>query len=75
MPERLHRILSTSSEDIICKAHSRICYKLLNERQSLMRLAMSQLNLPARTIADRCEEVQSVHLEGAQQYHSRLMTG
>ena len=61
--------------------------KLQEESQSLMRVAMSQLNLSARTyhrilklartIADLAgsEEIQSVPLAEALQYRSTLMMG
>src|SRR5215217_7518965 len=79
-----------SSTDIICNADMRVgeirqfC-KLPEEGQSLMRAAMSQLNLSARayhrilklarTIADLAgrEEIQSVHLAEALQYRPKLM--
>jgi len=79
-----------SSTDIICNADMRVgeirqyC-KLKEEGQSLMRAAMTQLNLSARayhrilklarTIADLagCEEIQSVHLAEALQYRPKLM--
>jgi magnesium chelatase family protein len=79
-----------SSTDIICNADMRVgeirqyC-KLPEEGQSLMRAAMSQLNLSARayhrilklarTIADLagCDEIQSVHLAEALQYRPKLM--
>jgi magnesium chelatase family protein len=79
-----------SSSDIVCNADMRVgeirqfC-KLQNEGQSLMRAAMTQLNLSARayhrilklarTIADLagCEEIQSVHLAEALQYRPKLM--
>jgi magnesium chelatase family protein len=81
-----------SSTDIVCNADMRVgeirqyC-KLRAEGQSLMRAAMSQLNLSARayhrilklarTIADLagCEEIQSVHLAEALQYRPKLMMG
>ena len=59
----------------------------LSKGQSLMRAAMSQLNLSARayhrilklsrTIADLagCEEIQSVHLAEALQYRPKLTMG
>ena len=63
--------------------------KLPEDGQSLMRAAMTQLNLSARayhrtqsvklarTIADLagCEEIQSVHLAEALQYRPKLMMG
>src|SRR5687767_12208802 len=79
-----------SSTDIVCNADMRVgeirqfC-KLPEDGQSLMRTAMSQLNLSARayhrilklarTIADLagCEEIQSVHLAEALQYRPKLM--
>jgi magnesium chelatase family protein len=81
-----------SSPDIICNADMRVgeirqyC-KLQAEGQSLMRAAMTQLNLSARayhrilklarTIADLagCEEIQSAHLAEALQYRPKLMMG
>ena len=78
--------------DAICNADMRIgeirkfC-KLQEEGQSLMRSAMSQLNLSARayhrilklarTVADMagCDEIQSVHLAEALQYRPKLMLG
>ena len=59
--------------------------KLPEDGQSLMRTAMSQLNLSARayhrilklarTIADlvECDEIQTVHLAEALQYRPKLM--
>jgi hypothetical protein len=76
--------------DIICNADMRVgeirqfC-KLQDEGQSLMRAAMSQMNLSARayhrilklalTIADLAgsEEIQSLHLAEALQYRLKLM--
>src|SRR5690349_10698818 len=81
-----------SSTDIVCNADMRVgeirqfC-KLQDEGQSLMRAAMTQLNLSARayhrilklarTISDLagCEEIQSVHLAEALQYRPKLMLG
>jgi magnesium chelatase family protein len=78
------------STDIVCNADMRIgevrqfC-QLQPEGQSLMRAAMSQLNLSARayhrilklscTIADlaESEEIQSPHLAEALQYRPKLM--
>ncbi|MBI5951146.1 MAG: YifB family Mg chelatase-like AAA ATPase [Chloroflexi bacterium] len=82
----------SDSTDIVCNADMRIaeirkfCH-LQDEGQSLMRAAMSQLNLSARayhrilklarTIADlaRSEEIQSAHLAEALQYRPKLMLG
>ena len=79
-----------SSPDIVCNADMRVgeirqfC-KLQDEGQSLMRAAMTQLNLSARayhrilklarTIADLAgsEEIGSVHLAEALQYRPKLM--
>src|SRR5512147_339351 len=81
-----------SQSDIICNADMRVgeirqfC-KLQDEGQSLMRAAMSQLNLSvrayhrilklARTITDlvASEEIQSAHLAEALQYRPKLMIG
>ncbi len=86
------RFSSNESSDIVCNADMRVgeirqfC-KLPEEAQSLMRAAMTQLNLSARayhrilklsrTIADLagCDEIQSVHLAEALQYSPKLMMG
>jgi magnesium chelatase family protein len=87
---QLNRFSKNGSCDIVCNADMRIgeirqfC-KLSEEGQSLMRAAMSQLNLSARayhrilklarTIADLagCQDIQSVHLAEALQYRPKLM--
>ncbi len=81
-----------SSADIVCNADMRVgeirqfC-RLQDEGQSLMRAAMSQLNLSARayhrilklarTIADLAgsEEIGSAHLAEALQYRPKIMMG
>ncbi|MFN8424798.1 MAG: hypothetical protein U0X87_00865 [Anaerolineales bacterium] len=81
-----------SQSDIICNADMRVgeirqfC-QLQDEGQSLMRAAMSQMNLSARayhrilklsrTIADLAgsEEIQSPHLAEALQYRPKLIMG
>jgi magnesium chelatase family protein len=81
-----------SKHPVFCNADMRVgeirqfC-KLPEEGQSLMRAAMSQLNLSARayhrilklarTIGDLAgsEEIQSVHLAEALQYRPKLMLG
>ena len=85
-----HQSTNSQSTDIVCNADMRIgeirqdC-KLPEDGQSLMRAAMTQLNLSARayhrilklarTIADLagCQEIQSVHLAEALQYRPKLM--
>ncbi len=86
------RFSNNGSSDIICNADMcvgeiRQFCKLQDEGQSLMRAAMTQLNLSARayhrilklarTIADLAgsEEIQSVHLEEALQYRPKIMMG
>ena len=82
----------SESADIVSNADMRVgevrqfC-QLQAEGQSLMRAAMSQLNLSARayhrilklsrTIADLAgsEEIQSVHLAEALQYRPKIMMG
>jgi magnesium chelatase family protein len=79
-------------QSVICNADMRVgeirrfC-KLPEDGQSLMRAAMTQLNLSARayhrilklarTIADLagCEEIGPVHLAEALQYRPKLMMG
>ncbi|NWG08416.1 MAG: YifB family Mg chelatase-like AAA ATPase [Chloroflexi bacterium] len=86
------RFANSPSTDIVCNADMRVgeirqfC-RLQDEGQSLMRAAMSQLNLSARayhrilklarTIADLAgsEKIQSAHLAEALQYRSKLMHG
>ena len=86
------RFSNNGSSEIISNADMRLgeirqfC-KLDDQNQSLMRSAMTQLNLSARayhrilklarTIADLagCEEIQSVHLAEALQYRLKLMLG
>ena len=83
---------SKYNAQIVCNADMRVgdirqfC-KLDENGQSLIRAAMSQLNLSARsyhrilklarTTADLagCEEIQSVHLAEALQYRPKLMMG
>jgi magnesium chelatase family protein len=86
------RFSNNGSSEIVCNADMRVgeirqfC-KLPDEGQSLMRAAMTQMNLSARayhrilklarTIADLAgsEEIQSVHLAEALQYRPKMMLG
>lgn len=86
------RFANEESKDIVCNADMRVgevrqfC-QLQDESKSLMRAAMTQLNLSARgyhrvlklarTIADLAgsEEIQSVHLAEALQYRPKIMIG
>ena len=86
------RFANEEAKDIVCNADMRVreirqfC-SLQAAGQSLMRSAMTQLNLSARgyhrvlkmarTIADLAgeEEIQSVHLAEALQYRPKIMMG
>jgi magnesium chelatase family protein len=90
--DRQRERFSKNESFIVCNADMRVgeirqfC-RLQDDGQSLMRAAMSQMQLSARayhrilklarTIADLagCEEIQSVHLAEALQYRPKIMTG
>ena len=83
--------LANNDSGIVCNADMRVgeirqfC-KLQDEGQSLMRAAMSQMQLSARayhrilklarTIADLagCEEIQSIHLAESLQYRPKILS-
>jgi len=86
------RFSNNGSSDIVCNADMRVgeirqVCKLPAEGQSLMRAAMTQLNLSARayhrilklarTIADLAgnNEIQSTHLAEALPYRPKLIMG
>ncbi len=92
--ETLHSIICNADMRIgevrqFCRLQDEGDALSLSKCQSLMRAAMSQLNLSARayhrtrsvklarTIADLagCDEIQSVHLAEALQYRPKLMVG
>jgi len=89
---QLERFSKIGSSNIVANADMRVAEfrqfcKLQDEGQSLIRAAMSQLNLSARayhrilklarTIADlaRSEEIHSAHLPEALQYRPKIMKG
>ena len=87
-----HRFTNSESKDIVCNVDMRVedvrqLCMLPPEGQSLMRAALSQLDLSARAyhrilklariIVDLAgsEEIQSAHLAEALQYRPKLMMG